>query len=84
MLYEVITMLGGFLGSEVQVKVRELDGDAADVPPSLVETRKVAEQNGRQQLEDRANSDPGVQAALKALGGTIQEVKSLSSKEGDA
>jgi len=77
-------MLGGFLGSEVQIKVRELDGDAADVPPSLVETRKVAEQNGRQQLEDRANSDPGVQAALKALGGTIQEVKSLSSKEGDA
>jgi len=77
---ELEQMLSGFLGGPVQIKVRELD-DIQDAPPSLVEERKVAEQNGRQQLEAQAQSDPAVQAALKAFGGTIQEVKSLASQE---
>jgi len=78
------SLLGEFCGKPVSIKVRELDNDSGDVPPSLVETRQVEEQNGRQQLEEKAQSDPAVQAALQTFGGSIQEVKQLSEESDGA
>jgi len=73
-----------YLGAQVQIKLRELGADAEGAPPSLVETRKEQEQNGRRQLEDAANADPAVQAVLKTLGGEIREVRALKENDGEA
>jgi DNA polymerase III subunit gamma/tau len=68
----------GYFGQSVQLTVRSLEPDQADVhPPSLQKSRQVEESDRKRKLREDALDHPLVKSAQEIFGGTVKEVRPI-------
>jgi DNA polymerase-3 subunit gamma/tau len=76
---ELRTLADAFFGSKVNLRFVPLSEaeSQGSVPPSLQQSRRVAEENLKKELHDEAHGNPVVRSVCDLLGGEIVEVRSV-------
>jgi len=76
---ELRTLANAFFGSKVDLRFVPLSEAEAQgsAPPSLQQSRRVAEENFKKELHDEAHGNPVVRSVCDLLGGEIVEVRPI-------
>jgi len=69
------------LGRPMQIRVKALDRQSEPPPPSLLQEKKVREEDHRSRVREEALGHPMVQKALEVFGAEVVQVKPLEMKD---
>lgn len=66
-----------FFQQKIDIRIAALEGQHANVPPSLAEERQNRETDRKKRLREDALAHPMVKAALEIFSGEVKEVKAI-------